>query len=137
MTHTLAFDFASRSFDALRERAERSPNGSPDVTQELLDNCEVPFFLLERLWRSVQEALDRGVEKQKFMGVLTDCLTFDQLERYPENKAAVVFRYSRSNSMKTCVPVFVLVSVGLSGSFAAGGARLSRSRSPRSTTHTA
>ena len=74
MTHTLAFDFASRSFDALRERAERSPNGSPDVTQELLDNCEVPFFLLERLWRSVQEALDRGVEKQKFMGVLTDCL---------------------------------------------------------------
>ena len=74
MTHTLAFDFASRSFDALRERAERSPNGSPAVTQELLDNCEVPFFLLERLWRSVQEALDRGVEKQKFMGVLTDCL---------------------------------------------------------------
>jgi hypothetical protein len=74
MTHTLAFDFASSSFDVLRQRAERSPNGSPDATQELLDNCEVPFFLLERLWRSVQEALDRGVEKQKFMGVLTDCL---------------------------------------------------------------
>ena len=74
MPQTLASDIAQKSLDVLIERAGQPRNGSADDTQEILDNCEIPYLLIERLWRSVQESLDRGVEERKFLGLLKDCL---------------------------------------------------------------
>jgi len=74
MPHTLTSDIAYKSLDVLRERALQPRNGSQDDAQELLDNCEVPFLLINRQWQSIQEVLDRGIEKQRFMVRLNDCL---------------------------------------------------------------
>lgn len=79
MPHTLASDLAQKSLDVLLEHAGQSRNGSVDETKELLDNCEYPYLLIERLWRSIQESLDRGVEKRKFTALVKDCL--DVIER--------------------------------------------------------
>jgi hypothetical protein len=87
MPHTLACDLAQRSLDVLLEHAGQSRNGSVDETKELLDNCEYPFPLIEQLRRSVQESLDHGVERRKFMAQLKDCL--DVIERTIQTMHAI------------------------------------------------
>ena len=87
MPHTLTSDIAHKSLDVLLERAQQPRNGSQDDAQELLDNCEFPYLLIDRQWRSIQEALDRGTEKQRFMVRLNDCL--EVIEQTARTMAAV------------------------------------------------
>ena len=60
MPQTLASDIAQKSLDVLLERAGQPRNGSLDNTQEILDNCEIPYLLIERLCRSTSRMRSTG-----------------------------------------------------------------------------
>jgi hypothetical protein len=56
------------------EWIERSRSPSPEETEGVLKNAAVPVFLLEELWGTAKEMMDRGVEHGKLMVVLGDLL---------------------------------------------------------------
>jgi hypothetical protein len=57
------------------ERVERDRGLSPAEADEVVRNAAIPVFLLEQLWSTAKEMMDRGVECGELVAVLTDLLS--------------------------------------------------------------
>jgi hypothetical protein len=79
MSQTLVSDMARKSLDPFLERAERRGEVSPEEARELLASCEIPAFVLERLWHLAQSYLDRGMERKQLAFLLKEYVEIHEL----------------------------------------------------------
>jgi hypothetical protein len=74
MSDTLTLESARGGVRPFVERVEQNRGLSPADVEEVLQNAVIPVFLLEQLWSTAKEMMDRGVEHGKLVTVLTDLL---------------------------------------------------------------
>lgn len=74
MSGTMTLESVRGGVRPFVEWVEQARQPSPAEAEELLTNAAIPVFLLEQLWESAREMMDRGVEHGRLVKVVGELL---------------------------------------------------------------